>query len=232
MQAYERFLEFIERDCQRERTKVNRRMLYVLLWCFILPATVLVAATLLARFGIFPRGLRRYVDWMLLLFPIGYGLYIFGSEVLVELPNLFRRGGISSTLDFYRRESIWRMRVVGELESQLPKDRAARRTIARHFAADLDNLKYRVQYLTALAGAVFLLVMQTLDWFGDDEHAWRVGQAGSMGLEFLGRVEALSSGFAQAGSLAVFLVLFFLSGNQTYYLLKRYLVCLELPDTE
>jgi uncharacterized membrane protein len=179
------------------------------------------------------------VDWIALIFPIGYGLYIFGSEVLVELPNLFRRGGISSTLDFYRQEAEWRERVVVEMRGVLSAEHSYLQKIAQHFTADLDNLRYRVQYLTALAGAVFLLVMQILDWFGDNDRALPASSLldlaqtvpGAMGLQFLGRVEALSSGFAQAGSLAVFLVLFYLSGNQTYFLLRRYLVCLELIRT-
>jgi hypothetical protein len=88
---------------------------------------------------------------------------------------------------------------------------------------DLQAMEYRTKYLTALAGAVFFLIMQGIDSLTDGE-----GKVTWVKSSVLGWVETSSSDLSQFVGLALFLVLLYLSGSQTYQSLKRYLNCIEL----
>lgn len=223
-ELYSDFIEFVRGDLQTERSAVNRRMWSVLTWCFLMPAGVMLAMLFMIAYGVLPRSARGYIEWMVLIFPVSYSLYFLGSEVLRQVPATFRRGGIASALGQALREGEWRNRVVENLRRQFrdvaPEDW---RFIASSFRIDLDGMQYRARYLTALAGAVLFLIMQGMDALSPEEQgvSW-------VKTPMLGWVETNSNNLSQFVGLALFLVLLYLSGSQTYYNLKRYLVCAEL----
>jgi hypothetical protein len=95
--------------------------------------------------------------------------------------------------------------------------------IIANFKMDLRSMEYRTKYLTALAGAVFFLLMQGIDSIVDGE-----GKSTWVRTATLGWIETSSSDLSQFVGLALFLVLLYLSGSQTYHSLRRYLDCAEL----
>src|SRR4051794_3385485 len=92
-ELYKSFIDYIRLDVQRERRAINRRMLSVFFWCFLLPALFSISLLLLVKFGVLPRSSKGLLDWVVLVFPIFYSLYILSSEVLREVPAAFRHGG-------------------------------------------------------------------------------------------------------------------------------------------
>src|SRR2546421_230005 len=86
-ELYERFIGFVVADQQRERSTLQRRMFSVFVWCFLVPASISLTALLMAKLGFLPRSLRYRIDWLILLFPMIYSLYILSSEVLVNVPR-------------------------------------------------------------------------------------------------------------------------------------------------
>src|ERR1700733_4272167 len=89
---YQNFIEFIAHDIQRERHQVNRKMFSVFLWCFLLPTVSTLTILILVKLRIFPRSARNHLDWLVLILPVFYSLYVLGSEVLVQVPAAFRKG--------------------------------------------------------------------------------------------------------------------------------------------
>jgi hypothetical protein len=97
------------------------------------------------------------------------------------------------------------------------------RWLIDNFEIDLKNLQNRTRYLTALAGAVFFLIFQGIDAF-DVPHAeprWSTST-------IMGWFEASTNSFDQFFALGIFLMLLYVSGNQVYLSLARYLQCAEL----
>ena len=101
------------------------------------------------------------------------------------------------------------------------------RWMTSSFRIDLRRLQNRTRYLTALAGAVFFLIMQGIDSLGGSEprQLW-------LNNPVLDWVQNSASAFSQITGLALFLMLLYLSGNQTYHSLERYLDCAELVLSE
>lgn len=222
---YADFLEFVRIDCQKERSRVNRRMFAVFLWCLLFPTASLFLLMALIRMGLLPPALRFYSDWVFLGFPMAYALYAFGTEVVVELPKLFRRGGMATTLDEALREAQWRERVMGELKRKIPASTDEWAAVLQSFQMDLDHFRNRIRYLAALAGAVFFLLSQLLDTLGTEGTGV---SASGPGMYVLGRLEQMSTTLSQGLATVILLVLFYLSGMQTVTVLKRYLNCVEL----
>jgi hypothetical protein len=96
-----------------------------------------------------------------------------------------------------------------------------------NFAIDLQNVQNRTRYLTALAGAVFFLIFQGIDAF-DSPHAEPRWSTTSI----MGWFEASSSSFTQFFALGIFLLLLYVSGNQIYHSLERYLHCAQMIQKE
>ena len=94
-----------------------------------------------------------------------------------------------------------------------------------NFKVDLEAMQQRTRYLTALAGAVFFLLMQGIDSIGGSEHEGPVSWSKN---PLMGWIESSSNDVGQLVALALFLVLLYLSGIQTYHSLRRYLHCAEL----
>lgn len=223
---YQRFLAFVRQSADRERRAVNRRLFSVLLWCFLLPTAVLILFLLLIEFDFISWRYRGYADWVLLIFPVVYSLYFLSSEVLRDVPSAFRRGPVASVLAQAERDGRWRDEICRELDEKFGGDVEQWRWISQSFSKDLNNLKYRARYLTALAGAVFYLLMQGLDFVGGEpvDHQpvkWIKDPN-------FGWVELSSQDFTSFIGLGLFLVLLYLSAIQTYQSLKKYLDCAEL----
>jgi hypothetical protein len=219
-EAYKSFVDFVGNDLQGERRLANRRMLSVFLWCFIAPATLTVVSLLLVKMGVFPRRLRNNLDWLILLFPVLYSLYILGSEVIMGLPSIFRRGGLANSLKEAQVQGEWRQRVCAQMTA-LHRDRQDWALIVESFTIDLDNMRYRAKYLTVLAGAVFFLIFQGIDSIGDaPDMNWLRNPA-------IGWIET-SNEISEFAALALFLTLLYLSGSQASQSLQRYLGCARL----
>lgn len=228
-ELYREFIDYIRIDIQRERLAANRRMLGVFLWCFIIPAVVAATVLVMVKLGVLPRRVSRYMDWLIVIFPVGYGLYMLSSDALRELPVMIRRGGIAATLSRALVEEQWRSRVCKEMKARffdskaLEKGKIGWGWIIRNFEIDLENVQNRTRYLTALAGAVFFLIFQGIDAF-DSPHAEPRWSTSSI----MGWFEASSSSFTQFFALGIFLMLLYVSGNQVYLSLARYLHCARL----
>lgn len=223
-EKYKALIEFIGADVQREQRLVNRRMFGVFLWCFLIPALFSIAVLFLVKFHFLPRTAKFHLDWLLLLFPVFYSLYFLGSEVLLELPSAFRKGGVSKTLQQAVRECEWRERIGEEMKRAVELDH----WMAASLKTDLEKMKYRVRYLTALGGAVFFLIMQGIDSISDSS----VGEKVEWTRSPFGLIETSSNDLSQFVGLALFLMLLYLSGMQTYQSLRRYSDCVELKLIE
>jgi hypothetical protein len=224
--VYRDFVEFVRTDVQSERSRVNRRMFNVFFWCFLIPALASAAFLLLIKFHVLPRRARGMLDWMALIFPISYSLYILSSEVLAQVPAVFRKGGTSNVLGQSLKDTEWRERVCESMVRHVQASPDEWRWVVASFRIDLQAIQYRTRYLTALAGAVFFLLMQGIDTLGEvtsdiPAAVWNKNP-------LMGWIESSSNDFSQLVGLALFLLLLYLSGNQTYHSLNRYLNCAEL----
>lgn len=224
-QLYRELIDFVRLDVQSERHLVNRRMFSVFIWCFLLPAMASAAALLLIKFHILPLRTRAVLDWIVLVFPVAYSLYVLGSEVLAPMPAMFRRGGASSVLGQSLKDTEWRERVCSDMRKAIKASPGEWRWLLESFRLDLDAIQYRTRYLTGLAGGVFFLLMQGIDSLGEtpveNPGTWHKNP-------LMGWLESSSNDLSQFVGLSLFLLLLYLSGSQTYYSLKRYLGCAEL----
>lgn len=221
-ELYHGFIEFISNDIQQERYSMNRRMFNVFFWCFLLPIFISVLVLLLVRVNFLPRSARLHLDWIILIFPLFYSIYVLGSEVLMRIPMMFRRGGIVTSLVSSLKEGEWRRRVCSEMKRKVVASHDDWAWIIANYKIDLETMKYRNRYLTAFAGAVFYLLMQGIDSIAD------VGEKVMWVKTALGWIQAPSLDYSQFVGLGLFLVLLYLSGNQTCHSLQRYLDCAEL----
>ncbi|MBI4925527.1 MAG: hypothetical protein HY843_06335 [Bdellovibrio sp.] len=48
-ELYETFLDFVRQEIQKERSTVNKKMLSVLLWCFVFPALLSIIIVILTN---------------------------------------------------------------------------------------------------------------------------------------------------------------------------------------
>jgi hypothetical protein len=222
-ELYRSFIDFIGTDVQRERRHVNRKMFGVVIWCFILPAVVSATILLLIHFKVFPRTVKSYADWVILVFPVIYSLYILSSEVLSQVPSTLKRGGIATTLSQATREGEWRRKVCDGMATTVNASYEDWKFLVTSFRMDLGILKQRTNHLTALAGAVFFLILHGIDSLGESVNTRPVNP-----YVLMEWVESANNDISQMVGLALFLVLLYLSGNQTYHSMLRYLNCAEL----
>jgi len=197
-------------------------MLNVFLWCFIFPAIAVTGLYLLTALRVLPISARAYMDWTLLLFPIVYSVYVLSSEVLVQIPRAFSRGGVVTMLDESFKQAEWRESVTLAMSRSVSSEPADWNWMAQNFRTDLRRLRERNAYLTVLAGAVLFLLLQGIDLLTGTEA--RVTWVRSP----MGWVESSSTDLSQFVVLALFLIMFYLSGSQLHQTLARYLDCAEL----
>ena len=225
---YRDFLDVILNESTRQRSVEQRRMANVFLWCFVAPAVLLVTVVLLANFRVIPRKFRLYSDWIVLIFPVSYAIYFLGSEVISQLPRVFKQGGVSLTLNHCQDQNLWREQVCSALTKRAPAASAEDwKWIATAFQSDVEALQYRARYLTALSGSVFFLIMQGIDSMSGDSKLSHLNEGAGSNL-FLPPEWAIYSNLGQFVGLGLFLVLLYLSSSQNVQQLKRFRGCLEL----
>lgn len=209
---YPKFLDFVRDDHQKDRALDNRRMLSVFFWCFFVPAILSVATLLLVNYGILPRSMRGYLDWVVLVFPVLYSIYFLGSQVLTGLPVAFKHGGFAMGLVQTKKEWEWRFRLSEKMHRELKFSTHEWNWIVQNLKEDLERMQVKTRYMTALAGAVFFLLMQGIDSITSEVPV----------------VETVSTSTSSEWvGLFLFLGLLYMSGQQSYYSLKRYLACAE-----
>lgn len=213
---YRRYLEFIQASHQKDRLDVSRRMRSVFVWCFLAPVVTDVLVIVLVNLGILPRAFRGYQEWILLIFPVIYSLYFLGSQVLSGVPAAFRRGGIGVNLGQAAREAEGRVDVCTAMEKELVWPEDDWQWVIANADEDLERMQMRTRHLTALAGAVFFLLMQGIDSL-TNENSFTVPA-----------VDPTATTSSQWIGLALFLLLLYLSGQQTAQSLRRYLTCARL----
>jgi hypothetical protein len=187
-----------------------------------MPALVSLLLLLLIKAGLAPRSYSRYVEWMGLILPILDAVYVIASSVLNGMSSVFRWGGIANTLNQSYKDAEWRDRVCHEMRTHVRADYQTWGWIVANFKIDLDAIHHRAKYLTALAGAVFFLLMQGLDSLGPDQEMVGMHQT------LQGWFESSMNNLTQFVGLGLFLVLLYLSANQSFASLSRYLNCAEL----
>jgi hypothetical protein len=211
--TYRRYLEFVQSVHQKDRLDVNRRMRSVFVWCFLAPVLTVAFVIVMSNYKVFPRAIRGYQDWILLVFPVIYSLYFLGSQVLTGIPEAFRRGGFGVTLGQAAKEADWRIDVCTAMEKELPWSVEEWHWVIANAEEDLDRMQMRTRHLTALAGAVFFLIMQGIDSLTNDNTFTVVAAdpTATTSSEWIG--------------LALFLLLLYLSGQQSVQILRRFLAC-------
>jgi hypothetical protein len=214
--AYRRYLEFVQNAHQKDRLDVNRRMRSVFLWCFLAPVVTVAFVILMVNFGVLPRVFRSYQDWILLIFPVLYSLYFLGSQVLTGIPEAFRRGGFGATLGQAAKEADWRIDVCAAMEKDFSWSEDDWNWVLLNAEEDLERMQMRTRHLTALAGAVFFLIMQGIDSLTND-NAFTVVAA-----------DPTATTSSEWIGLALFLLLLYLSGQQSVQTLRRFLACARL----
>lgn len=214
---YGKYLEFVQSANQKDQMHVNRRIRSVFLWCFLVPVVVVAVVLLLVNRGILPRAFRSYQDWILLIFPVLYSLYFLSSQVLTGIPDAFRKGGFGLTLGQASREADWRIQICESMEKELNWKPEEWSWVISNIEEDLERLQMRVRHLTALAGAVFFLIMQGIDSLTFDAPAYSANVPDISG-----------TGSSQWLGLALFLLLLYLSGQQNIQTIRRFLGCARL----
>lgn len=214
--VYRRYLEFVQGAHQKDRLDVSRRMRSVFLWCFLAPVITVALVILMVNFGVLPRVFRSYQDWIVLVFPVLYSLYFLGSQVLAGVPDAFRRGGIGAILGQAAKEADWRIEVCAAMEKELVWSEEEWHWVISNAEEDLDRMQMRTRHLTALAGAVFFLIMQGIDSL-TNENAFAVIAA-----------DPTATTSSEWIGLALFLLLLYLSGQQSVQTLRRFVSCARL----
>jgi hypothetical protein len=223
--CYVRFLEFVQRDLQKDRVAVHRKMFSVFLWGFLVPAGVVLLILVLVNYRILPMKARGMLDLVLLFFPVVYSIYILVSEVLVRLPSVFKKGGLSGVLDQSARDSVWREKVCLSMDRVLPFQPSEWEWVMQSFEIDLQSrLKY-TRFITGLSGAIFFLMFQGVDLLAGGDVEARVSWSRNAST---GMLESSTHDLSQIIALSLFLGLFYLAGVQNVRSLERYLDCARL----
>lgn len=223
-ELYRDFIQFVQRDTQRERTVFKRRMVNVLIWCLALPAFFSMVYTVGVKAGLIATRYQKYSDWIMLAFPVVYSLYFLRSHMAAEAGAEWRKAGIAGNLGQTLRQAEWRDRTCTELQRVVPAREGDWPWISQSFRMDIEEFQNRTKFITALAGAVFFLIFQGLDLLSSDG-GHRTEYTPSMVISW---VEVASSQMIELAALVLFLVLLYLSGMETVHSLERYLNCSEL----
>jgi hypothetical protein len=227
---YKDFLNLVERENRREQSVVNRRIMAVFLWCFILPVICAVMMLILIHLNVVPRHFRSKMDWIILGFPISYAIYFLTSELIRDLPNFFKRGGMTNILKQSHKDFVWRERTIEAIRSLSGIQSSDWKWIAKNYEVDLNGMAFRVKYLTFFAAAVFFLILQGFDSI-PSEFVYSVEPVVTPKL-FYHWFDSVLNKLLEFASLGIFLGLFYLSGMQSHRNLDRYRECLELIEED
>lgn len=229
MDLYTAFLKFIQEDSQKDRMQVHQQMFSTLLWCFLIPVVFSALILFMVKMGFFPQRAKAWSDVALLIFPLLYSAYFLGSQVLVDVPHLFRSGGLSMSLRQTLKEGKWRTDTTSRMSKSVQATAAEWEWMAENFKMDLRILLGRTRFLIALGGTLFFLLSQSFE-FVDHSATLNASLSGlPVGAELFVRLfRYFSIEISAVVSLVLFLILLYLTGTQLYHSLHRYLDCAEL----
>ena len=227
LEHYSTFLKFIQDDSQRDRMQVHQQMFSTLLWCFLIPVSLSAVILFFVKMGFLPHKAKSWTDVTLLIFPLLYSAYFLGSQVLVDVPHLFRRGGLSMSLRQTLKEGHWRAETSAKMSKAIPLTPKEWSWITQNFKTDLRILLNRTRFLIALGGTLFFLLSQSFEFF-ETQPPVNVTNL-PIGAElFVKLIRYFSAEITAVISLVLFLILLYLTGTQLYNSLNRYLDCAEL----
>lgn len=223
-ELYTSFIDFIKLDLKNERRIANRRMFNVFLWSFLIPFFATLMLIVFVKLHVLPRTWSRYFDWVILVSPIVYSIYIVSSEVFIEVPGFFKRGGGIFNLNQAVAQNKWRENICIQLENHISANIRDWKWIYENFHLDLISLRNHTRNLTALAGAVIYFLLQGIDFLDVKESHESIVKSGNLTKLF----EASSNNLTQLIAISVVLMLLYLSGQQSHQALQRYLHCVHL----
>jgi len=223
--CYKNFLDFVNRRAREQRKTFNKRMFYVFMWCFFAPVATIAIVLILIATDVLPYRLKNNFEWLILAFPITYSLYFFGSEVLMEVPRIFRKGAMAVALEHNLKDGKWRDEICLKLEKDLPFSTDQLKWVIENYKLDLKLMRYRIRHITILGGAVFYGVLRGLDSLSLEREAI-FHQLNKTSV--LAWVQIINYEISQILGLSIFLILFYLAGMQNLQTLERYLDCAEL----
>jgi len=227
-EIYSSFIAFIKDDMHLERKKMNRRIFNIVFWCILLPLLISIGVIALMVRGFISVTLLPYYEWVILVFPLIYAAYFFGSEVLIQLPRTIRKGGMQTALEQMNEDTQWRNRHCQRLKSLLKLDSSMWKMIHTHFGMDLQNMRSRSNYMMVLVGTMFFMVVQVIDLIAAQEQ----------GKVMLDRITVLEivfrfyNNFSLLLVLGLFLLLFYMVSMQTHHSLQKYRDCVEILISE
>jgi hypothetical protein len=197
----------------------------VFLWCFIAPMISVLFVAAARRWGWTDRLPRGYGEWVVLFFPVAYSIFVFGSEMLRGLPNIFRRGGAANVLQHSVEEVKWRQDVCEQLRARVHASAGDWSWIHTNFRMELQAMRYRNRYLVILAGAVFFLILEGVEVIGPSGALDAGAVSPSTFFHFM---NAAIDEISRVIALGFVLVLLYLSGTQLQSNLERFLNSVEL----
>lgn len=223
-ESYNQFIRYVQSSIQEERTQTNRKMFSVFLFCFLLPAVLSFSTIILIRMGVIPRDARSYVDWAILFFPIAYGFYAIGLQGLREVTSGLRRGGVTNALEHSLKQNTWREKNCAELKQLLGTQETHWRWIVECYRADLQAMRRRNYTVTVFAASIFFFILHGIDLFDPaTEIPLKIHPVLLISL-----LESAFDKLNQIIALAIFLLLFFMTGMELVSSLEKFLHCAEL----
>ncbi len=227
---YAAILLWIQEDLRKDRFAVHRRIFMILLWCLILPAIIASLLMVGIRLGWLPADWKRFLDWVTVMFPAGFALYVFVTEVATGFPAWIRVGGLGGVLKQIQQESEWRASARERVAAKFKLSPSAWLVVAKRYEADLKQVQFRTNFLVGLGSAVFFILLQGLDLASETDPRPLAVEGPKLLIHL---VTLWNETFTRITSLGIFSVLLYLSGVQMVATLRRYIgVLSELAERD
>ncbi len=230
IEHYRSFIKFVDGDVRSKKASMNRQMLRLLGWSFVLPVLFIFTATVLIKVGMVSGEYKKYFDWLLLLCPLLYSVYLVGSDYFKDFGKVFKSNGSSSMVRRAIKEAEWREGIVAGFHQKLGFSKGDWAIIRGHFKAEIELSKKRNVYLTILAGSVLFFAfngLELLDNSGPNLSTMLLADRVHPGI-FVVLIQGFLESLAQGSVLILFLILFYFSSHQITSALEKYLDCIDL----
>jgi len=224
---YQEILKVIENEIKESQSAVNRKMFYVVFWCFIIPAILILLLGFLVALKLVSPAMRSYSDYVILVFPIGYASYFLVSEASKDLPKFFKRGGYSLIFEQNIRDAQWREEVAIKMKKALKGGDPDWKWIRKNLRTDVRRMLHRIRYITVLGSVVFFLILEGI------EIAFDSGPVGFPATPegLMSSIDLIYNGFLQFLAFGLFFALLYQAGIQTVHALERYLDILDFIES-
>ena len=219
--AYQQFVNWVQKDMNKDRVIVNRKVFSVVLWCLILPIILSLCVYGLRKYQILV-GPFHYLDTFIFLPPFSYALYSLWPT-LRDLPRVFRKGGLGAMLEGSAKEVEWREKTAARIQTEIQLTPKEWQVVSFHLEQEMVRLQDQNRYMTILSTVVVFFMFQFLDLGGAIETPLEATPTALIKVW----VAQFSQWGIQIFSLTVFAALFYLSGLQFQRYLLRYWVCLK-----